>query len=581
MHSIKSESAPAWRFAVLALAALASSCGPTQAREQPIPITSASASAGPEPPAKPVTTVDLLHQYVEGRPEMCRWLGMHDRCDGRVASYSAEGIAARVRALEGIRSSLVADVPATADVALDRKLLDLTCQEEIFRLTELREWQRRPKFYEELFGLDAYLLRDYAPLDERVRALVKHIEAAKLELPNIRKNLTSPIPKAFVETDSKVFKGYGEYLRGDVLTLLAAVSDSALRERAIGLAKDLADEADALGKWLDGELARADDSHVLGKDRYVKLLAVQEALETPIDTLYAMAQTDLAKNKRAYEELIAKGIKPTRPKATELLTTAQKLVDTSKEFIVSKRIVTIPDGGQYSVKESPPYMRWNAAFLNSPGPFDDVRLPAFYYITLPNPSWSKKEQEEYIMPRGTLLATTVHEVFPGHFLQSLWTRKATSRVEQALQSYSFVEGWAHYTEQMMVEEGFGAESPETRLGQLSDALLRNCRFVASIGLHVKGMTVDEAALLFINECKQDKATAREQAVRGTFDPGYFAYTLGKLQILELREEVRRALGAKFELGKFHDALLAHGGPPVPILRPLVLKDLGLDPTKTY
>jgi uncharacterized protein (DUF885 family) len=218
-------------------------------------------------------------------------------------------------------------------------------------------------------------------------------------------------------------------------------------------------------------------------------------------------------------------------------------------------------------------MRWNSAFLNMPGPFDSAKQ-AFYYITLPDPSWPEKEQREYIPAKGTLMATTVHEVWPGHFLHGLWIRRAPTRVQKMVDAYSFTEGWAHYSEQLMVEQGFGAGDPQNQLGQLSDALLRNCRFVVSIGIHAEGMTLERAAERFEKDCYQDKATARQQAVRGTFDPGYFAYTLGKLQILQLRGELQQELGDRFVLQRFHDALLSHGAPPVALIADRVKRDLG-------
>ena len=179
------------------------------------------------------------------------------------------------------------------------------------------------------------------------------------------------------------------------------------------------------------------------------------------------------------------------------------------------------------------------------------------------------------MTYGILLATTVHETFPGHFLQGQWVRRAPTRAQKIFGSYSFIEGWAHYTEELMVEQGFGAEEPQNRLGQLSDALLRNCRFVVSLGVHTAGMTLAQAEERFIKDCFQDKATAREQARRATFDPGYFAYTLGKIQILDLREEAKKKLGTKFSLQAFHDALLAHGSPPVPLVKERVLAEIGV------
>jgi uncharacterized protein (DUF885 family) len=259
-----------------------------------------------------------------------------------------------------------------------------------------------------------------------------------------------------------------------------------------------------------------------------------------------------------------------------LLAEAARLVERSRVFVAEKRLLTLPGKSAASVRETPPYMRYNQAFLNGPGPFETAE-EAFYYITSPDPAWPKREQEEYVMTYGNLLATSVHEVYPGHFVQGQWMRRAPTRVQKMMDSYSFVEGWAHYVEQMMVDEGFGSEDPQYRLGQLADALLRDCRVLASIGIHTEGMSVGEAARLFETACKQDTATAREQAVRGTFDPGYFAYTLGKLQILELRAEAERRLGARFELGRFHDALLSHGAPPVPLLRERVLAELEASP----
>jgi uncharacterized protein (DUF885 family) len=321
------------------------------------------------------------------------------------------------------------------------------------------------------------------------------------------------------------------------------------------------------------ELPNADQSHVLGRQRYEHLLRAQEALTTPIEELEQMAEADLARNKAEYEAL-AKSVQKTRPPASELLDEARRVVLASRVFVVEHQIVSLPLEPHVEVKETPPFMRWNSAFLNGGGPLEPATLAAYYYITLPDPSWPAKEQAEYVMSRGEIVSTSVHEVFPGHYLQGLWQRSAPTFVQKVFGSYSFNEGWAHYVEQMMVDEGFANDMPEARLGQLSDALLRDCRFVASIGIHVHGMSVDAARERFSEDCKQDDASARQQAVRGTFDPGYFAYTLGKLQILELREAAKQKLGARFELLKFHDALLAHGSPPVPLIRERVLDALG-------
>ncbi len=539
-----------------------------------------SSSETPQDEAAHAETDPILTELVMGTPAKCRSLGMRKECDGEVADYSAAGIEKRVAFLKLAKTKLEAiSLDGLSDDArLDVQLLRLAVREELFRLDELKLWTRRPSFYQELFAVDDYLTREYAPLDERAASLKKHADAALMQSKHVFANLRGPMPRAFVETDIEIYKGYADYLRGDVVKLLEKVQDKALSAGAIASVKKLADEAQGIADRLkDGELPRADSSHVLGPDRYKELLGAQEALDIDLAAFEKMARDDLEKNKKAYEELSDKGVAMARPKAEALLTTARTMVVDAKTFIEKNNIVSIPKEGKLQVKESPPFMRWNSAFLNGVGPFDPPDLVSYYYITLPSPEWPSREQEEYIMPNGTLLATSVHEVFPGHFLQGLRARNAPTRAQLMLDSYSFVEGWAHYAEQMMIEQGFGNKTPENQLGQLGDALLRNCRFVASIGLHTKNMTTAEAAKLFMTECKQDRKTAEQQAARGTFDPGYFAYTLGKLQIMELRAAAEEALGPQFDLKKFHDALLSHGSPPVPLIRDRVLRELGAPP----
>jgi uncharacterized protein (DUF885 family) len=318
---------------------------------------------------------------------------------------------------------------------------------------------------------------------------------------------------------------------------------------------------------------------VLGPERYRKLLVAQEGLHLSLAELGKMGEENLLANKKAFDDLVKKNVKLTPVKQAALFDEAAQLTVAARRFVVDRKLCTIPTEEQAVVKETPPFMRWNAAFLDSPGVFEERPLRGFYYITLPDPSWSKKEQEEYVSPHGILLATTIHEVYPGHFLQGQWLKRAPTRAQKLLTSYSFTEGWAHYGEQMMIEEGFGEGSPESRLGQLSDALLRNCRVVVSLGVHTARMTIAEAERRFVHDCHQDKATAREQAARAAFDPGDFAYTLGKIQILALRDEAKKRLGSRFSLQRFHDALLAHGAPPVPLIRERVLRELGADPPR--
>lgn len=580
------------RAALTALVLTSSACSewkapaiPPGQPNPPPPMDRPRASAGgsASTPAKAKTPREafaalrtrILYEWLQADPNKGRELGLHE-FDGKIADYSKAGIEKQIERLSKTRTELVAIDPAALgeNDALDHAILKNQIDLHLFRQIDRAAWRKDPRYYEELFGVNAYLDRDYAPLEERAKRLLAHEKAALAQVKNVNENLTSPMSKAVVETAIKVYKGYVEYLKGDVARILKGVGDQAFQADFSETNGTLAAEAQKIvDRLTKEELPKADDSHVLGTDKYKKLLLVQEGLELPLADFKAMGEKNLQENKKAYQALQKKA-KVTRPKATELLATATKLMDASREFVVQKGLVTIPTTDKAILKETPPFMRWNSAFLNGPGPFEKTATTAFYYITTPDPTWPKKEQEEYIMPKGTLLSTTVHEVYPGHFLQGQWERRAPSTVQAMFGSYSFVEGWAHYAEQMMIEEGFGKEDPQNKLGQLSDALLRNCRYVVSIGIHTEGMTLDQAAKRFQTDCFQDKATAREQAVRGTFDPGYFAYTLGKIQILELRETAKKKLGDRFSLKKFHDALLAHGSPVVPLLRERVLAELG-------
>ena len=582
------------RRPVLALA-LAAALGGCADWTPPQPPPVAAIPVYPDPAARPArASLDrlapspfaalrdrILDRWLAEEPSLGRSAGLH-QYDGKVGDYSAAGIAARLSRVEKDRAELAAiDAKGlTPDEALDLALLIQRADLTLFWGKDLESHRKNPQSYEDLFSVNGYLDRDYAPLAERAERLLAHEEAALAQVPHIAENLASPLSRPVAETSVKVFKGFADYLRKDVRDLLKGVGSPAFQERLQKTNEALAAAAVALADRLASvEVKKGDNSHVLGPERYRKLLAVQEGLHLPLAELGKMGEENLLANKKAFDALVKKNVKLLPVKQAALFEEAGQLTAAARRFVVEKKLVTIPTEEQAVVRETPPFMRWNAAFLDSPGVFEERPLRGFYYITLPDPSWPKKEQEEYISPHGILLATTIHEVYPGHFLQGQWLKRAPTRAQKLLTSYSFTEGWAHYGEQMMIEEGFGAESPESHLGQLSDALLRNCRVVVSLGVHTARMTLAQAERRFIQDCHQDKATAREQAARAAFDPGYFAYTLGKIQILALRDEARKRLGSRFSLQRFHDALLAHGAPPVPLIRERVLHELGADPPR--
>jgi uncharacterized protein (DUF885 family) len=243
---------------------------------------------------------------------------------------------------------------------------------------------------------------------------------------------------------------------------------------------------------------------------------------------------------------------------------ATRQLDSLEAFVRAKSLVSVPGSERALVRESPPYQRFNPAYIDIPGPYEK-NLPSIYYISPPDPTWSRAEQNAYVPGAADLLFTSVHEVWPGHFLNFLHSNRSQSKFGQVFVGYAFAEGWAHYAEEMMWDAGLGNGDPETHIGQLMNALLRNARYLSAIGLHTKGMTVAESERLFREQAYQDAGSARQQAARGTYDPAYLNYTLGKLMILKLRDEWTRTRGGRKAWHDFHDAFLSYGGPPIPLV----------------
>ena len=331
-------------------------------------------------------------------------------------------------------------------------------------------------------------------------------------------------------------------------------------------------------------LKTATDDFALGEHLFLRMIAEKEGLVIDLERLTAIGEADLARNVAAIEaaakamnktkpvaKMVAKVVKD-KPAPDKVLATATEQGVAMRKFLLDNKIVSIPSEDLAEVRASPPFMRWNFAFLSSAGAFEKRQLPSFYYISPPDPKWSKKVQRDYIASVHDLLFVTIHEVWPGHFLHSLHKKKNESKVLKSFCSYSMSEGWAHYTEEMMWNAGVGDGKPEVHIGQLLNALLRNVRYVSAIGLHTGGMTVEQSKKLFLKKAFQDEGNAMQQAVRGTFDAGYLNYTLGKLMIMKLHDDWKTKVGSEYTLGRFHDEFLSYGCAPVPVIRKFMLQD---------
>ncbi|HEU0032789.1 MAG TPA: DUF885 domain-containing protein [Kofleriaceae bacterium] len=527
-----------------------------------------------------VQVTNHLHRF---DPANAVELGLHD-FDGQLPDRSPAALDQIVAQLEQDRQALMHVEAVTDRQKAEREVLLQKVRSVLFQLVQLDAFRTNPMAYSDAINLDAYIIRDYAPLADRAGAIIKLCNGLPAYLSQARANLKLPMPRPWIDTALLQTRGLVEFADKDVRTQLTAVTVPLANQAQIEPALDTCKRAlIEHAAWLEQHQANGTGAFALGKQRYLQMLADTQGVELDLARLEAIANADLQRNLTAIEAA-AKAIDPKKPvrdvvlaqaedkpAANQILELATQQAEAMRKFLVDKHIVTIPSTDVALVRESPPFQRWNAAFLDHPGPFETKSLPSYYYISPPDPKWPAAEQRAYIIPRNDLLFTTIHEVWPGHFLQFLHIKKHPSKVLQSFCTYSNSEGWAHYTEEMMFDAAAGNSTPQARIGMLKEALLRNVRFVVALGEHTGGMTVEQATKLFEDKAFVDPGNARQQAVRGTFDPMFLSYTLGKLMIRKLRDDWMQTHPGR-TVEDFHDAFLSYACAPVPMIRRMMLGD---------
>jgi hypothetical protein len=386
-----------------------------------------------------------------------------------------------------------------------------------------------------------------------------------------------PMAKDLARIGSQTIGGLADFYEKDVVKVFEPVKDEQ-SQKDFKVANAAAAKAVREFKtWIDEQEKSGNDGFALGPDKFTAMLKQTEGVDIDLARLEDIGKKDLQRNLDSIKEECdkyapGKTLKECSDKASankaegkDVVEAATKQLGELRQFITEKDVVSMPGTEEAKVGLAPPYKAWNFAYINIPGPYE-TGLPSVYYVSPPDPKWNKKKQEEYIPGRGSLLFTSVHEVYPGHFVQFLHANRAKSKFGQVFVGYAFAEGWAHYTEEMMYDEGLGAGDAELHIGQLQEALLRDVRFLSAIGMHTKGMTVDESKKWFIEQGLRSEGEADQQSARGTFDPAYLNYTMGKLMIRKLRDDWCSTRGGKAAWKEFHDAFLEYGGPPIPLVR---------------
>jgi len=518
--------------------------------------------------------------YFPFNPTGATSAGIHTY-DGRLEDYSRQGIRARVEALRKFEAEFEKQPEGP-----DRDLVLNSIRGALLDLETVRSWEKNPDIYSSGIAGSAFTImsRTFAPPDVRLAALISRERAMPQALMDARENLKNP-PKVYTEVALEQIPGIITFFGHDVPLAFDKVKSAKL------LAEFHKSNAAVISALKDYEtflrndvLPRSHGDFRLGAENFSRKLAYEEMVDIPLDRLLQIGFDDLRANQRRLKEVAAKidpgktphqvldELEKDHPPADKLLDAFRDECVKLRDFIVAKKIITLPSPVLPILEETPPFARaLTFASMDTPGPYEMIAKQAYFNVTLPEKNWPPDRVEDYMhsFNRGTILSTATHEAYPGHYVQFLWMQHVKSRVRKLLGASSNAEGWAHYCEQMILDEGF-SDDPRMRLGQLQDALLRDARFIVGIEMHTGKMSFDQGVEFFEKEGYQPHESAEKETKRGTSDPTYLYYTLGKLQILKLRADYRAMKGAQFSLEQFHDEFMQQGFPPIKIVRRALL-----------
>jgi len=553
--------------------------------------------------AAPTATADaafraLADDYIDGfylpeYPSDATQLGVH-AWDDRLEDYSRAGVQRRIAGLKKHLKRLESVAPSGLGLQArdDREMLIASIRSRLLTLEEIRPWEKNPDTYSSGVTNSAFLVmqREYAPVDDRLRHLVARERAMPAALAAARSNLRNP-PRIWTEIAIEQMPGAIGFFRRDLPLAFDGAKDPALKAEFAASNAAVVEALEAYQQWLQSTLLpRSTGEFRLGADLFRRKLELDEMVDTPLDVLLATGMADLRRNQAEFAR-VAAHMEPGKPvlevlaelgrdtpAPDHLLQAFRDTFDGIRQFIAARDLITVPSDVAPILRETPPFLRATTfASMDTPGPFEAHAQEAYFSVTLPEPAWDAQRVAGFMAQFSypVISNVTVHEAYPGHYVQGLWIRRNGDRIRQVGYANTYVEGWAHYCEQMMLDEGFGQPgqggtdgraADMLKLGQLQDALLRDARYIVAIRMHTQGMTIEEAVRFFVDEGYQAKPVGEAEAKRGTADALYLYYTLGKLQILKLRADLQAREGAAFTLKSFHDRLMQVGQPPLRIVR---------------
>jgi len=535
---------------------------------------------------------DLLAYLHEAHPTHATLDGVHAH-DDLLEDLSRHAVDSEVHALAGyLRRLDEINKEGLTDVErLEHRMLTSNLQARMFELEDVRTWEKNPQQYSDILAssLAGQALFSHAPVAERARRVLSKLRQAPRLIQAARDNIKDP-PGIFVKVGIETMRGALSFIDHDLPRAFADLDDLHLLGDLADAQTEASHAVGAYVQYLEEDVApRARASFRLGQNRFEKKLRLEEGLSIPVDRLLAIATRELKATQEAFKSLAGRmnggdpietwlKKKSDHPRPGELVKVGREQLGELATFLQRQSLVTIPNGEQITVAPTPEFYRWSFASMWTPGPFETKPSRAYYYLTDVDPSWSPDRQDEHLRDYNypTLWSISIHEVYPGHFLHYQHLRRVESKTRKSIMfaPASFVEGWAHYCEQMMIEAGFGRQDYSVKLGQLAEALIRLARFIVSIRLHAEDMSVEQGVRFFREEAFVEEASARREAERGTFDPTYLVYSVGKLMLLKLRQDYKEQQGKSFSLKTFHDTLLGQGTAPFWLHRRLLLGEEG-------
>jgi uncharacterized protein (DUF885 family) len=538
---------------------------------------------------------EYIKGYLDMRPQLGVALGFHEY-DKNISDYSKASLDKEVTRLKYYDSLLASFDTASLSkkMFIDFRILQSSVKNELFNFNDLKTYTNNPMTYAGAVDMNSYVKRNFAPLEDRLQSII----AVEKQLPSVfiaaKANLSDSLAKPYIDIAINIAQGSVGFLKKDLLVALKDVKNDTLM-KAFKASNDTAIAAinDYVSFLQKEKLPKAHNHYAIGEDNYKKMLLYGEDITLSPEKILEIGLAELKKEQAVFNasaHIINPNKKPIdvyhdveseHPTADSLIPVAKKHLESIRQYLIDKNICSMPSEVRVQVKETPEYARaTSTASLDIAGPFEKNATESYYYITPVDNTWTAQQKEDWLAMFNyyTTDVVTIHEAYPGHYTQGLHLNASNAtKLEKIFGSYAFIEGWAHYTEKMMLDEGYGNNgdsitAAKYRMAQSGDALLRICRLCVSIKTHCQGISVDEATKFFMDNWYQGDKPSRQEALRGTFDPGYLFYTLGKLQILKLRDDYQKQEGANYSLKKFNDMMMDNGMPPIRLMREIMLKD---------